>query len=286
MDHAGNSRVCHPRALVPMHQDGRVFPLLPPGFRFGTSTAALPDRGRGGRGRQGARASGTPSPPSRAGSPTAATGEVACDHYHRCDEDVALMQGARARAATASRSSWPRIQPTGRGPVNEKGLDVLRPAGRHAARRPGADGHALPLGPAAGAAGRGRLAQPRHGRPLRGVRRGRSGERLADRVDALDPGQRAQRRLDARPRARHARPRPAAALRRPAGRPPPARGPRPRRHRAAAGRAPPASAAPTTTRRSGPPATTTPTSGRRRSSTRCGTARTSRRCCSAATPPT
>ena len=33
------------------------------------------------------------------------TGEVACDHYHRYPEDIALMQRARRRAPTASR--WP-----------------------------------------------------------------------------------------------------------------------------------------------------------------------------------
>ena len=47
----------------------------------------------------------------------------------------------------------------------------LRPADRRAARaRHRAGRHALPLGPAAGARGRGRLAQPRHGRALRRVR--------------------------------------------------------------------------------------------------------------------
>ena len=47
----------------------------------------------------------------------------------------------------------------------------LRPADRRAARaRDRAGRDALPLGPAAGARGRGRLAQPRHGRALRRVR--------------------------------------------------------------------------------------------------------------------
>lgn len=47
---------------------------------------------------------------------------VACDHYHRWPEDVALM---RALGITAYRFSvsWPRILPQGRGPVNQAGLD-------------------------------------------------------------------------------------------------------------------------------------------------------------------
>jgi beta-glucosidase len=50
------------------------------------------------------------------------TGEVACDHYHRYREDVALMQSLGARAYRFS-ISWSRVLPEGRGQVNEKGLD-------------------------------------------------------------------------------------------------------------------------------------------------------------------
>jgi beta-glucosidase len=50
------------------------------------------------------------------------TGDVACDHYHRFREDVALMGGLGARAYRFS-VSWPRVQPAGTGPVNERGLD-------------------------------------------------------------------------------------------------------------------------------------------------------------------
>ena len=50
------------------------------------------------------------------------TGDVACDHYHRMPEDVALM--SRARRSTSYRFSvaWPRVRPDG-GPVNAAGLD-------------------------------------------------------------------------------------------------------------------------------------------------------------------
>jgi len=53
------------------------------------------------------------------------TGEPACEHYYRWREDLDLMrelgiQGYRFSVA------WPRIQPDGRGPANQKGLDFYR----------------------------------------------------------------------------------------------------------------------------------------------------------------
>lgn len=49
-------------------------------------------------------------------------GDVACDHYHRWPEDIALMQALGIRAYRFS-LSWPRILPDGRGRVNPAGLD-------------------------------------------------------------------------------------------------------------------------------------------------------------------
>lgn len=50
------------------------------------------------------------------------TGDVACDHYHRMPEDVAMMAelGIPCYGFTVA---WPRILPEGRGRVNQKGLD-------------------------------------------------------------------------------------------------------------------------------------------------------------------
>jgi len=48
--------------------------------------------------------------------------EVACDHYHRWPEDIALMKAAGFNAYRFS-IAWPRILPTGTGAVNAKGLD-------------------------------------------------------------------------------------------------------------------------------------------------------------------
>jgi beta-glucosidase len=50
------------------------------------------------------------------------TGDVACDHYHRYADDVALMAGLGLASYRFS-ISWPRIQPDGTGPVNTRGLD-------------------------------------------------------------------------------------------------------------------------------------------------------------------
>jgi beta-glucosidase len=53
------------------------------------------------------------------------TGDVACDHYRRMPEDVALM---RELGLTAYRFSisWSRVLPDGTGSVNERGLDFYR----------------------------------------------------------------------------------------------------------------------------------------------------------------
>src|SRR6202167_48869 len=49
------------------------------------------------------------------------TGDVACDHYHRYREDVALMQEFGVQAYRFS-VAWPRIMPEGRGAINKAGL--------------------------------------------------------------------------------------------------------------------------------------------------------------------
>lgn len=49
------------------------------------------------------------------------TGDVACDHYHRYAEDVAVMRDIGVRAYRFS-VAWSRILPKGRGAANEPGL--------------------------------------------------------------------------------------------------------------------------------------------------------------------
>jgi len=48
-------------------------------------------------------------------------GDVACDHYHRMPEDVALIKSLGVDAYRFS-VAWPRVQPDGRGAVNPAGL--------------------------------------------------------------------------------------------------------------------------------------------------------------------
>jgi beta-glucosidase len=49
-------------------------------------------------------------------------GDIACDHYHRYTEDVRIMQALQMKSYRFS-ISWPRIQASGSGKPNSKGLD-------------------------------------------------------------------------------------------------------------------------------------------------------------------
>jgi beta-glucosidase len=49
------------------------------------------------------------------------TGDVACDHYHRWPDDVALMERMGVNAYRFS-IAWPRVVPAGKGQVNPDGL--------------------------------------------------------------------------------------------------------------------------------------------------------------------
>lgn len=53
------------------------------------------------------------------------TADVACDHYHRFREDVALLKEIGVKSYRFS-ISWPRVLPQGVGEVNEKGLAFYR----------------------------------------------------------------------------------------------------------------------------------------------------------------
>lgn len=94
---------------------------LPPGFLLGASTAAYQIEGgvtEGGRG---------PSvwdtfcdEPGRIVD--GSSGAVACDHFHRYPEDVALMADLGLDGYRFS-IAWPRIHPDGSGQANPAGLD-------------------------------------------------------------------------------------------------------------------------------------------------------------------
>jgi len=97
---------------------------FPPGFAWGSASAAYQIEGAAtadGRGLSVwdtfSRAPGN----VRGGD----TGDIACDSYHRYREDVQLMASLGLNAYRFS-ISWPRVQPGGRGPANQKGLDYYR----------------------------------------------------------------------------------------------------------------------------------------------------------------
>ena len=97
------------------------FPSLPAGFLYGVATAAYQIEGAATEDGRGPTVWDTfCAEPGRIRGGD--TGEVACDHYHRYAEDVALMADLGVDAYRFS-ISWPRVQPTGAGPANRAGLD-------------------------------------------------------------------------------------------------------------------------------------------------------------------
>ncbi|GAA2214867.1 GH1 family beta-glucosidase [Nonomuraea monospora] len=90
-------------------------------FLWGTATAAYQIEGATGEDGRGASVWDTFShEPGRTRG--GQTGDVACDHYHRWPEDVALMAGLGVNAYRFS-IAWPRVLPQGSGQVNAPGLD-------------------------------------------------------------------------------------------------------------------------------------------------------------------
>ena len=97
------------------------FPRLPEGFVFGTSTASYQIEGAWDEDGKGPSIWDTfTAEPGRIKD--GSTGAVACDHYHRYVEDVALMERLGAGGYRFS-IAWPRVQPDGSGAVNQNGLD-------------------------------------------------------------------------------------------------------------------------------------------------------------------
>jgi beta-glucosidase len=96
------------------------FPKFGPDFVWGASTASYQIEGAvdsDGRGR-----SIWDTFTAQAGTiADGSSGAVACDHYHRYPEDVALMRAAGLSGYRFS-IAWPRIQPDGTGPANEAGI--------------------------------------------------------------------------------------------------------------------------------------------------------------------
>src|SRR5689334_17139094 len=94
---------------------------FPPGFVIGSATASYQIEGavrEDGRGPSiWDTFSHTPGKTTNGD-----TGDVADDHYHRWESDLDLMQELGLEAYRFS-IAWPRIQPTGSGAVNAKGVE-------------------------------------------------------------------------------------------------------------------------------------------------------------------
>ncbi|GGP81822.1 GH1 family beta-glucosidase [Saccharothrix coeruleofusca] len=97
---------------------------FPEGFRWGVATSSYQIEGAvdaDGRGPSIWDAFGA-VPGAIAGGDT---GAVACDHYHRWAEDLDLLTALGVDSYRFS-VAWPRVQPTGKGPVEQRGLDFYR----------------------------------------------------------------------------------------------------------------------------------------------------------------
>ncbi|MEH0938711.1 GH1 family beta-glucosidase [Micromonospora psammae] len=96
-------------------------PAFPTGFRWGVSTSAYQIEGAATADGRGPSIWDTfAHTPGRIADHS--TADVACDHYHRHREDVALMAGLGISAYRFS-IAWPRVQPRGTGAANPAGLD-------------------------------------------------------------------------------------------------------------------------------------------------------------------
>ncbi|TCB96630.1 beta-glucosidase [Micromonospora zingiberis] len=96
-------------------------PNFPTGFRWGVSTSAYQIEGAADIGGRGPSIWDTfAHSPGRIVD--GSSGDVACDHYHRYAEDIALMAELGVTAYRFS-VAWPRVLPTGTGAVNPSGLD-------------------------------------------------------------------------------------------------------------------------------------------------------------------
>ncbi len=101
--------------------EGPTAEVFPEDFIWGVATSAIQIEGA--RDVDGRGASIWDTFAAQPGSiEDGSTSEVACDHYHRFDEDVEIIRSLGLGAYRFS-VSWPRVFPEGAGTVNERGLD-------------------------------------------------------------------------------------------------------------------------------------------------------------------
>lgn len=97
---------------------------FPADFRWGVATAAYQIEGAA---REGGRGPSIWDTFSHTAGLThrGDTGDIACDHYHRWQDDLDLMVSLGIRSYRLS-LSWSRLQPTGRGELNSEGVAFYR----------------------------------------------------------------------------------------------------------------------------------------------------------------
>ncbi len=103
-----------------MEQFNTLAALFPEHFRFGVATSAYQIEGAleaDGRGKSIWETFAEKPGAIERGE----NASVACEHYYRRDEDIALLRDVGVDSYRFS-IAWPRIQPTGQGAVNVKGL--------------------------------------------------------------------------------------------------------------------------------------------------------------------
>ncbi len=107
------------------HDDERVLGLtFPGGFTWGAATSAYQIEGAVHADGRGPSIWDTFSHTSGK-IIDSSTGDIACDHYHRWAEDLDLMKRLGLHSYRFS-IAWPRIMPSGRGQVNQKGVDFYK----------------------------------------------------------------------------------------------------------------------------------------------------------------
>jgi beta-glucosidase len=109
-------------ALVPPDSTSAL--SFPEGFLWGTATASYQIEGAvhaGGRGPSIWDTFSRQPGATRNGD----TGDVTTDHYHHLDRDLDLLADLGAGSYRFS-VAWPRIQPSGKGPASQAGLDFYR----------------------------------------------------------------------------------------------------------------------------------------------------------------
>jgi beta-glucosidase len=107
--------------MVAAHGGNGFVPGFPRNFGWGVATSAYQIEGAVDEGGRGPSIWDTYShEPGR--TQRGEHGDVSCDHYHHWQEDIGLMADLGLSVYRFS-IAWPRVMPSGKGPLNEQGVD-------------------------------------------------------------------------------------------------------------------------------------------------------------------